>query len=543
MLLWVALTTGEVSTDVIDALVDELNPQGRFSTLPSADDVISRLNRKARRVKTDSSDSDGFGPSYADEKKIRTGMRRKDKEPKPARQATSRMEVEQAKPKSAGLSIDDIIRKHSGAVNSAVENAKENARRSTASSPILPSPPDLTPTVSPRVVKRSQCLSEEVCEDDSDADVRANLAMGQALLDKLETASITSSRTSLRYSQTPPRIHRQSLPSSRPSIDDDSHNLAVYLRSSRLNRYIHLPRPFPERPLHVSLADLGSPTGTPVVIFLGIGCVRHLIALFDDLAKALNLRLICIDRWGFGKTTNVPQEKRNPLDWAAVVERVLDELKVDTFRIIAHSAGAPYAAATALRMGERVQGKMHFLAPWISADIDGGESRLGCADNRLQMAQIRSQRSDQVGVRSRVEVSIVSTRQTPSFSPPPDIQLPRHAHPPRSHPDAKRERDAGSTAFGEFGEESFTDVGWKTGTSISSNTSALKLRSSRFPPLFRHRFHRLVVSAQIARTAARPFRFVYLGPCARAPLYSLYRQTTHRCGVAASARTSLSRGM
>jgi pimeloyl-ACP methyl ester carboxylesterase len=148
--------------------------------------------------------------------------------------------------------------------------------------------------------------------------------------------------------------------------------MAVYLRSISLNGILQLPRPYPERPLQVSLADIGSPTGIPVLFFLGIGCVRHLIALFDDLAKALNLRLICIDRWGLGRTTNVPQDKRSPLDWAGVVERVLDEINVDSVRLISHSAGAPYAAATALRLGERVKGKIHFLAPWINVDVDGG---------------------------------------------------------------------------------------------------------------------------------------------------------------------------
>jgi len=219
--------------------------------------------------------------------------------------------------------------------------------------------------------------------------------MGQALLDRLETASDTSSQVKgpassplrptrtvtptgkFASSSTPSRStsksDRKSLLLGQAQLEDDNHSIAVYLRSARLNHIIRLPRPFPERPLHVSLADLGSPSGTPVLIFLGIGCVRHLIALFDDLARALGLRLICIDRWGFGKTTNVPQERRGPMEWAVVVERVLAELGVEEVRLIAHSAGAPYAAATALLLGERVKGKIRFLAPWVNAEIDGGE--------------------------------------------------------------------------------------------------------------------------------------------------------------------------
>ena len=152
----------------------------------------------------------------------------------------------------------------------------------------------------------------------------------------------------------------------------DAHAMAIYLRSEHLNRFIELPRPVPDRPLRVSFAEVGNPSGRPILLFLGLGCVRHLIALFDDLAKAFGLRLICIDRWGLGKTENVSAERRNLTEWAEVVNNVLDQIKVDSFQIVAHSAGAPYACATALRLGNRVTGKLYLLAPWVSSDIESG---------------------------------------------------------------------------------------------------------------------------------------------------------------------------
>lgn len=157
---------------------------------------------------------------------------------------------------------------------------------------------------------------------------------------------------------------------SSPQPDDDA-LMAMYLRSPQLNKILALPRPFPDRALQVSLADLGKPDGKPVVVFLGLGCVRYLIALYDDLARAFGLRLICIDRWGLGKTDQVPQNQRGPLDWADVVRRVLDQLGVDKFQIVAHSAGAPYAMATVLRLGDRVVGRPHLLAPWVGGDVEG----------------------------------------------------------------------------------------------------------------------------------------------------------------------------
>jgi pimeloyl-ACP methyl ester carboxylesterase len=164
------------------------------------------------------------------------------------------------------------------------------------------------------------------------------------------------------------------------TTEDDEQAMARYLRSSRLTRMITLPRPYPERPLNVSLADVGSPTGRPVVIFLGLGCVRYLIALFDELATAFGLRLICLDRWGLGKTDEIPQEQRGVLDWVVVVERVMKELAIEDFSVLAHSAGAPYALATAYKMGNRVKGRVHLLSPWVNAEIDGGE--LVCSRSR-----------------------------------------------------------------------------------------------------------------------------------------------------------------
>lgn len=141
-------------------------------------------------------------------------------------------------------------------------------------------------------------------------------------------------------------------------------DLAAYLRSTRLTRLLILRRP-PNHGLTVSLADLGMEDGHPVLVFLGLGCVRYLVALYDELASSLGLRLICIDRWGLGKTAPVPDECRGFLEWASVVEEVLDQLQIRRFSVIAHSAGAPYALATSLRLNDRVHGSINLLAPWV----------------------------------------------------------------------------------------------------------------------------------------------------------------------------------
>lgn len=108
-------------------------------------------------------------------------------------------------------------------------------------------------------------------------------------------------------------------------------------------------------------------------MYLGLGCVRYIIGLYDEMAEALNLRLVCVDRWGLGRTNDVSMERRGMLEWASVVEEVADTLGLERFSIVAHSAGAPYSLASALKLGDRVKGSVHLLAPWVSVAVDGGE--------------------------------------------------------------------------------------------------------------------------------------------------------------------------
>ncbi|KZO95978.1 alpha/beta-hydrolase [Calocera viscosa TUFC12733] len=163
-----------------------------------------------------------------------------------------------------------------------------------------------------------------------------------------------------------------------------SENLAIaqQLRSPRYTKLLTLKRS-PHRGLTVSLADVGSSTGHPVFVFLGLGCVRYIVGLYDEMAEALGLRLVCVDRWGLGKTDDVPAEKRGLLEWAAVMEEVADAMDIGEFSMLAHSAGAPYSLATALRLGRRVGGSIHLLAPWVSTTVEGGYKWLKYVPNGL----------------------------------------------------------------------------------------------------------------------------------------------------------------
>jgi len=78
-----------------------------------------------------------------------------------------------------------------------------------------------------------------------------------------------------------------------------SQAIAQYLHSKRLTTLLKLtrwPHASMEHPLTVSLSDLGCSTGFPLVVFLGLGCVRHVMGVYDEMAECLGLRLIAIDR-------------------------------------------------------------------------------------------------------------------------------------------------------------------------------------------------------------------------------------------------------
>ena len=75
--------------------------------------------------------------------------------------------------------------------------------------------------------------------------------------------------------------------------------MAQYLRSARLTALLKLtrsPHASADNPLTVSLSDLGDRTGHPILVFLGLGCVRHVMGLYDEMADCMGLRLITIDR-------------------------------------------------------------------------------------------------------------------------------------------------------------------------------------------------------------------------------------------------------
>ncbi|KAL6863523.1 alpha/beta-hydrolase [Trichoderma novae-zelandiae] len=147
-------------------------------------------------------------------------------------------------------------------------------------------------------------------------------------------------------------------PQSADSIDDA---VESYLCSPRLSQKIR----HPQTGRIISFSEVGDPEGSAVFCCVGMGLTRYITAFYDELALTLKLRLITPDRPGVGDSEPYTDGTSTPLSWPDDVYAICQTLKITKFSLMAHSAGAIYALATALRMPQHIRGKIHLLAPWI----------------------------------------------------------------------------------------------------------------------------------------------------------------------------------
>lgn len=93
-------------------------------------------------------------------------------------------------------------------------------------------------------------------------------------------------------------------------------------------------------------ATYGSSSSTSRVIFLfhGMPGSRVCGRSWNTLCHRLNVRLICVDRPGYGLSTS---STRLLIDWPSDVLSLADHLAIDEFSVIGGSAGGPFALACA----------------------------------------------------------------------------------------------------------------------------------------------------------------------------------------------------
>ena len=99
-------------------------------------------------------------------------------------------------------------------------------------------------------------------------------------------------------------------------------------------------------------ADYGTEEGFPMLYCHGFPASRLEAQLAHDEARRQGVRIIAVDRPGFGRSDSYAD--RAILEWPQDVEALMRHLRVEKFSIIGVSGGAPYAMCCAFCLKEQV---------------------------------------------------------------------------------------------------------------------------------------------------------------------------------------------
>ena len=103
----------------------------------------------------------------------------------------------------------------------------------------------------------------------------------------------------------------------------------------------------------LGFAEYGDPDGKPVILFHDLWGNHSLRHPDDSILARLGLRLIGVDRPGFGISTRKPG--RGIMDVVDDVMLLSKALKLERFALLGYSAGGPYALACAYRFPQIVR--------------------------------------------------------------------------------------------------------------------------------------------------------------------------------------------
>lgn len=103
----------------------------------------------------------------------------------------------------------------------------------------------------------------------------------------------------------------------------------------------------------LGFAEYGAPGGMPVLFCHGAPGSRYIHADMAGIAAQHNVRLIAVERPGFGLSDVKPG--RTLLDWADDAAAVMDKLGIDKFSLIGFSMGSIYAFACAYKFPQRIR--------------------------------------------------------------------------------------------------------------------------------------------------------------------------------------------
>jgi len=118
--------------------------------------------------------------------------------------------------------------------------------------------------------------------------------------------------------------------------------------------------------------EYGDPSGRPLMVFHGLPGSRLSGVLFDEPARERGIRVLAVDRPGFGLSDF--QHRRRIVDWPVDVAELADALDLERFAVVGVSGGGPYAAVCAWALPERVSaaGIVSGVGPFEQPDAADG---------------------------------------------------------------------------------------------------------------------------------------------------------------------------
>ncbi|KAK4984408.1 hypothetical protein LTR50_006621 [Elasticomyces elasticus] len=149
------------------------------------------------------------------------------------------------------------------------------------------------------------------------------------------------------------------------SQEGDVHGRVIAFTSQRqFHRALTLPATASHDKLRVTYSIAGDEGDeeAPVILYIGPLFGSRLQA-FDThyLASKIGVRIIYIERPGFGGSTEVPLHKRLPV-WLETVPAVLADLRVKYVALVSHSAGTIYLLNTLTHLKNYLHPRYPFVA-------------------------------------------------------------------------------------------------------------------------------------------------------------------------------------
>lgn len=153
-------------------------------------------------------------------------------------------------------------------------------------------------------------------------------------------------------------------------------DVCSFAAASRFHHSLKFDSKTTQKPLRVTYATVGcQDSDSPTILFAGgLYGGRWNGLWIDHLCQQKKVRVVIIDRPGFGGSTAVALDQRIPV-WLETVPILLRHLKVDRVTLAAHSSGVIYLFNTVYHLPEILtpEPTIHLISPWVHPSKSGAK--------------------------------------------------------------------------------------------------------------------------------------------------------------------------